>query len=69
MSEKRDNFCRLANARVDKATAAIRNLRSLFNSVAYESSPEDLNKIISALDEEMSDLRDVFAGTKTQLFS
>jgi uncharacterized small protein (DUF1192 family) len=67
MSEKRDNFIRLAEGRVTRAIESIRVIGNLSNRSNYEYSEEEVKKIISVLQSEINDLKSQFApkGKKT----
>lgn len=49
MSQKRDNFVRLAEARVNRALREIRLIGNLSNRGAYEFSDADIRKMFGAL--------------------
>jgi hypothetical protein len=68
MSEKRDNFIRLAEGRVTRAIDSIRVIGNLANRSNYEYSEEEVKKIITVLQSEINDLKNQFApkGRKTQ---
>jgi tRNA(Met) C34 N-acetyltransferase TmcA len=51
METKRQRFVRLANARVNRAIKEIRLVGNLSNRAHYEYSPDDVRKLIKALDE------------------
>lgn len=53
---KRNNFVRLAEARVDKAIKAIQVVGNLSNRNNYEYSEEDVKLIVSALRVEIKEL-------------
>lgn len=53
---KAQRFVRLANARVTKALDAIANIGGLANPANYESTEEQRQKIINAIDGEMQNL-------------
>ena len=61
LSDKREKFIRLAEARVARAIGAIRILGNLSNTSNYEYGEEDAKKIISALQSELNDLKKKFA--------
>jgi mitochondrial fission protein ELM1 len=58
--DKRGRFIELGEARVRKATQALRLIGNLSNTSNYEYSQEDAHKILSALDNEMKLLRAKF---------
>jgi hypothetical protein len=64
-SEKRINFVRLAEGRMQIALDAIRKLGNLSNRRAYEFSDTDIRKISKALKEAVSDLEKRF-GSSTE---
>ena len=57
MSEKRDNFIRLAEGRVTRAVDSIRVIGNLSNRSNYEYTTEDSKKIIDALQSEINALK------------
>ena len=57
MSEKRDNFIRLAEGRVTRAIDSIRVIGNLSNRSNYEYTEEDSKRIIDALQIEISALK------------
>ncbi len=57
MSEKRDNFIRLAEGRVTRAIDSIRVIGNLSNRSNYEYTEEDSKKIIDALQSELNALK------------
>ena len=57
MSEKRDNFIRLAEGRVTRAIDLIRVIGNLSNRSNYEYTTEDSKKIIDALQSEINALK------------
>lgn len=60
MSVKRNNFIRLAEARVTKALKAIKVVGNLSNKANYEYTDQDIQKIINALQTEISALKSRF---------
>ena len=60
VSEKRDNFIRLAEGRVTRAIDSIRVIGNLSNRSNYEYSEEDSKKIIDALQSEVNALKGQF---------
>jgi transposase-like protein len=60
MSVKRNNFIRLAEARVTKALKAIKVVGNLSNKANYEYTDQDIQKIINALQAEISTLKSRF---------
>ena len=59
-SLKRENFVRLAEARVERALGAIRTIGNLSNRGNYEYSDVDVKAIISALQREIRELEQKF---------
>jgi len=60
ISKKRENFVRLAEARVTKAQQAIRIVGNLANKANYEYTEEDVRQILGALQAELNDVKDRF---------
>ncbi len=65
MSEKRDNFIRLAEGRVTRAIDSIRVIGNLSNRSNYEYTAEDSKKIIDALQSEINALKVQFKPRET----
>jgi rubrerythrin len=61
MSDKNEKFKRLASARVTKAIKTIRLIGNLSNRNNYEYTDEQVDKIISALNRELKDLKARFS--------
>jgi hypothetical protein len=57
---KRSNFVRLAEARVNRALRTIRTIGNLSNKSNYEYTEEDIRKIMSALNKEVSEVKNRF---------
>jgi len=57
---KRQNFVRLAEARVNKAIKSIQVVANLSNSGNYDYTEEDVRLIINALTKELTDLKSRF---------
>jgi len=57
VSEKRDNFIRLAEGRVTRAIDSIRVIGNLSNRSNYEYTEEDSRRIIDALQAEITALK------------
>ena len=53
MSIKRENFVRLAEARVSRALDSIRVIGNLSNRSNYEYDDQDVKKIIKTLQDEL----------------
>lgn len=60
ISKKRENFVRLAEARVTKAQQSIRIVGNLANRANYEYTDEDVRQILGALQVELDDVKDRF---------
>ena len=65
MSEKRDNFIRLAEGRVTRAIDSIRVIGNLSNRSNYEYTADDSKKIIDALQTEINALKVQFMPRPT----
>jgi hypothetical protein len=65
LSEKRDNFIRLAEGRVTRAIDSIRVIGNLSNRSNYEYTEEDSKKIIDALQSEVNALKVQFKPKPT----
>jgi hypothetical protein len=61
MSNKRDNFIRLAENRVNRAIKDIRLLGNLANRSNYSYKSEDVNKIIKVLTSELNEMKNKFS--------
>ena len=57
MSKNRERFVRLAESRVTKAIKAMRLVGNLSNKNNYSYTNEDVQKITSALERELRNLR------------
>ena len=66
ISEKREKFLRLAEARTSKALKCIRLIRNLSNSYIYEYSSEEVQTILNALQNEVDELKRVFADKNSK---
>jgi len=60
MSTKRNNFIRLAEARVTKALKSIKVIGNLSNKTNYEYADQDIGKIINALQAEINVVKSRF---------
>lgn len=56
---KRENFVRISESRVSKIIILFEQLTNLNNSSFYEYSDEDVEKIFSALENEMKKSKDI----------
>jgi len=66
ISKKRENFVRLAEARVTKAQQSIRIIGNLANRGNYEYSDEDVRQILAALQAEINDVKERFRNQPTK---
>lgn len=64
MSDKRDNFIRLAEQRVNRALREIRLIGNLSNRSAYSATDEDVKKIFRALQKELDAARARFESSE-----
>lgn len=62
---KRDKFVRLAESRVDNALRNINLIGNLSNKSNYEYTQADVDKIIKALKNAVSDLEKTFSTSKS----
>jgi hypothetical protein len=62
MSQKRENFVRLAEARVNRALREIRLIGNLSNRGAYEYADADIRQMFKALQRELDTAKGRFAG-------
>lgn len=62
MSLKRENFVRLAEARVNRALKEIQLIGNLSNRSAYEYSESDVRAIFRALQRELDGAKSRFVG-------
>jgi hypothetical protein len=72
MSEKRNKFVKLAEARVNRAIQDIRLIGNLSNKSAYEFDEEDVKKIFRALQKAAEAARQKFGsgeGSRDSEFS
>ena len=60
MKEKRLNFTNLANSRVNKAIKILRLISNLSNKSHYSYSQEEADKIVSALNNEVKNIKEKF---------
>ncbi len=61
MSEKHDNFVRLAESRVNKALDAMRVIGNLTNRSYYEFDADEAKEIIQALQSGLNELKVQFS--------
>ena len=57
MSIKRENFVRLAEARVSRALDSVRVIGNLSNRSNYEYNDQDVKKIIKTLQDEVAKVK------------
>ncbi len=62
MSQKRDNFVRLAEARVNRALREIRLIGNLSNRNAYEYTEADIRSMFKTLQRELDTAKTRFTG-------
>jgi hypothetical protein len=62
MSQKRENFVRLAEARVNRALREIRLIGNLSNRGAYEYADADVRQMFKALQRELDAAKARFSG-------
>jgi hypothetical protein len=60
LTEKRERFVRIAEARTSRAIKSVRLIRNLSNKYLYEYESEEINLIISALQNEVDELNRIF---------
>lgn len=61
---KSDKFKRLVNQRMPKTISRLRQIGALANRNQYEFTPEQVNKILTSLQDELKAIRDKFDGAK-----
>lgn len=61
---KSEKFIRLAQSRVTKANVAIARLAYLANTSTYEYTPEQVEQMFSALEEELAQVKVQFQKTE-----
>lgn len=62
MSQKRENFVRLAEARVNRALREIRLIGNLSNRGAYEYADADVRQMFKAIQRELDTAKARFTG-------
>ena len=60
--DKRERFIHLAERRVNRSLEMIQSIGKLSNKHLYEYNQEDVTKIISALNSEISELKRKFSA-------
>jgi hypothetical protein len=63
--DKRKNFVRLAENRVNKAISSLKLVANLSNRSLYDYNTGDIKKIISALNKEVSNIKQKFDTKKS----
>ncbi len=64
-NKKRNNFVRLASGRVSRAIDALSSLQKLANTVSYDWTQEDIDKIFSALSEKFDQTNSAFVNASS----
>ena len=64
MTQKRDNFVRLAEARVNRALREIRLIGNLSNRSAYDFEDADVRKVFGALQKGLDAAKSRFADAE-----
>lgn len=69
--QKRENFIRLAETRTNKILDMVRLLGNLSNTSNYSYTKEDVSKIFSAIEKELSETKKKFdtIGTDENKFT
>lgn len=65
MKDKRENFVRLAEGRVNRALKDIRLIGNLSNRAAYSYNDDDIKKIFKALQRELELARSRFSDEES----
>lgn len=68
METKRDKFVKLSEYRVNKIIETLRLLGNCSNIYLYEYSDEDINKIFTTIEEELTICKKRFLGDTSQRF-
>lgn len=68
METKREKFVKLTELRTNKIIETLRLLGNCSNSYMYEYSDEDVEKIFTAIENEVADCKKKFKGIKIQKF-
>lgn len=61
MSERYENFKRLAESRVNRVLKDIHSIKKLSNKSHYDYTEQDIKKIYSAIRKELDDMRESFS--------
>lgn len=72
METKREKFVRLAEARTNKIIDMLQLLGNCSNSSAYDYTQQDVEKIFSAIEQEMREVKKKFSkieGKKSTRFT
>ena len=65
--DKKENFKRIAEARTEKILKSINLLGNLANTSYYEYTPDQINLIFSAIEEELADQKKKFSEISSTL--
>jgi len=65
--DRKENFIRLAEARTNKILKAIELLGNLSNKSYYEYTPEQVNSIFNAIQEELDSQKQKFNGKEDKV--
>ena len=66
METKRDKFVRLAEARTNKIISMLQLLGNCSNTSAYDYSQQDVDKIFSAIENEVREAKKKFNKTESK---
>lgn len=66
-NDKRENFLRLAEARMEKALKSISLLGNLANKSSYEYTDEEVEMMFSALEDMIAEVRSEFVSKKKEI--
>lgn len=66
-NDKRENFLRLAEARMEKALKSISLLGNLANKSSYEYTDEEVEMMFSALEDMVAEVRSEFVSKKKEI--
>jgi hypothetical protein len=67
-TSKRDRFKRLAQQRTNVVLKRLKVLGNCSNRSAYEYTEDEINKIFTAIDRQVKDVKSKFHFTKTKEF-
>lgn len=60
-TDKKENFNRIANARLEKITKSISSLENLSNRSFYEYTEEEINWLFDEIQKELDNVRSKFS--------